>query len=384
MTGYIKQKIGVLGGGQLGKMLCQAAHPMGIRLHVMDQSDNYPTAAVTPLFTEGNFQNYKDVISFGRDMDILTIEIENVNTEALLFLEKNGIKVYPQPKIIDLIKDKGTQKSFYAEHGLPTPAFSLHEDKNAILKAIQRASITLPFVQKIRTGGYDGRGVLVVKEEADLENLMDGPSVIEQLVDIKKELAVIVARSTNGEIKSFPLVEMQFHPTANLVELLFSPSQVSEEIQQKAKAISEQIAEKMEIFGLLAVELFLDKNDNILINEVAPRPHNSGHHTIEANITSQYEQHLRAILGLPLGNTDLIVPAAMTNLLGEPGYTGKAIYQNIEKCMEISGAHLHIYGKDTTKPYRKMGHVTAINPDLNEAIIRAKKVKDQLKIISKK
>jgi 5-(carboxyamino)imidazole ribonucleotide synthase len=383
MEGYVNKKIGVLGGGQLGKMLCQAAHPMGIKLHVMDQSDNYPTAAVTPYFTEGNFQNYRDVVSFGRDKDILTIEIENVDTTALHYLEKNGIKIYPQPNVIDLIKDKGEQKQFYKKNQLPTSPFQLYEDDKSILKAVEKGALKLPFVQKIRTGGYDGRGVQIVRSEEDLKNIMLEPSVVENLVDIDKEIAVIVARSANGEIKTFPVVEMEFHPTANLVEILFAPSKINNEKQEEARKIATKIAEKLEIIGLLAVELFLDNEGKILINEVAPRPHNSGHQTIEANVTSQYEQHLRAILGLPLGDTEILVPAAMANLLGDPEYNGKAIYNNIENCLRLSGVHVHLYGKEITSPFRKMGHVTVVDKDLDNAIAKAKEVKNTLKIISK-
>lgn len=383
MEGYVNKKIGVLGGGQLGKMLCQAAHPMGIKLHVMDQSDNYPTAAVTPFFTEGNFQNHKDVVSFGRDKDILTIEIENVDTTALHYLEKNGIKVYPQPEIIDLIKDKGEQKQFYKKNNLPSSPFHLFENESSIIKAIDKGTIKFPFVQKIRKGGYDGRGVQIIKSQDDIVKLIPEPSVVEPMVEIDKEISVIVARSASGEVKTYPAVEMEFHPTANLVEILFCPSSITEEQEKKAAEIAIRIAEKFEIIGLLAVELFVDKSGNILINEVAPRPHNSGHQTIEANVTSQYEQHLRAILGLPLGETAILVPSAMGNLLGEPDHHGKAIYNNIEDCLKVPGAHIHLYGKDITKPFRKMGHVTVVDKDLQKAIEKAKKVKETLKIITK-
>lgn len=380
---YTNQKIGVLGGGQLGKMLGQSASMMGLQMHVLDTDKYFPAAASCMSFTEGSFKDYDDIIAFAGDKDVVTVEIELVNTDALHELVKQGKKVYPQPHLLDMIKDKGLQKQFYQEKGLVTSEFVLAQDASEIKQWVLDGKLSVPFVQKARTDGYDGRGVHIVRSIGDLSNLLDVKSVIEPLVDINREIAVIVARNPQGDVSSFPVVDMEFHPTANLVEYLFSPSQVNEEIQKKAIELAESIAKEMKIVGLLAVELFLTKDNKILINEVAPRPHNSGHHTIEANITSQYEQHLRAILGMPLGDTTLIQPAVMVNLLGAPGHTGEAVYQNIDECLSTSGAHLHLYGKAITKPYRKMGHATIVDKDLDRAIEKATFVKDTLKIITK-
>ena len=382
MKSYLNQKIGVLGGGQLGKMLCQAASPMGINLYILDAAPTFPAGLVAPQFTQGDFNNYDDVLNFGKDKDIITIEIENVNTDALVKLTLMGKKVYPQAPIIELIKDKGLQKSFYKKHHLPTSDFELYDDHLSILNDVKNGTLKIPFVQKARSGGYDGRGVHIVKTKSDLDNLLECPSVVEDLVKIEKEIAVIVARNTKGKINSFPVVDMEFHPTANLVEFLYSPSKLHIDLQNQVTRIAEQIVRELEIVGLLAVELFLDENGRILINEVAPRPHNSGHHTIEANITSQYQQHLRAICGLPLGSTRTIQAAVMANILGEDGYAGDAIYKNIEECLSEDGVYLHLYGKAQTKPFRKMGHITAVAPDLDEAIEKARKVKNLLKVIS--
>lgn len=374
----INKKIGILGGGQLGKMLCQDASKLGINLYILEKDDTFPAAGVCRNFFYGDFKNYDDVYAFGKEMDILTVEIEAVNTEALHALQKEGVKVYPQPEILDIIKDKGIQKLYYQKNGFPTSPFQIYESKAAVLQAIENREWTLPFVQKSRKDGYDGQGVRVIRTSSDLEDLIDAPCMIESLVDIDKEISVIVARSTTGEVRAFPVVEMEFHPTANLVEYLFSPSSLEQSIQEKAKSIAVSLVKKMEIIGLLAVELFLTKSGEILINEVAPRPHNSGHQTIEGNITSQYEQHIRAISGLPLGDTKAIAPSVMINLLGSPDNSGPTIYKNIDHCLEISGAHFHLYGKAISKPYRKMGHATVIADTLEEAIVKAKKIKKTL------
>ncbi|MFT6335536.1 MAG: 5-(carboxyamino)imidazole ribonucleotide synthase [Halioglobus sp.] len=379
----INEKVGILGGGQLGKMLCQEASKLGVRLNVLEKDDSFPAAGVCPDFTYGDFKNYNDVLNFGRQMNIITVEIEAVNTEALYQLEKEGKQVYPQPHLLDLIKDKGTQKSWYADHNLPTSPFELLDDANAVRLSVADGRWSIPFVQKIRKDGYDGQGVKVVRSESDLDNLLDAPCLLESLADIDKEIAVIVARSASGEVKSFPVVEMEFHPTANLVEFLFSPSSITEEQKEEARGIAESIATKMEIVGLLAVELFLNNDGSIWINEVAPRPHNSGHQTIEGNITSQYGQHLRAILDLPLGDTAERGASVMVNILGEDNYKGPVHYEGLAECLTISGANIHIYGKADTKPFRKMGHATIVDTDLESAIIKAKQLKTTLKVITK-
>ncbi|MBK8393274.1 MAG: 5-(carboxyamino)imidazole ribonucleotide synthase [Saprospiraceae bacterium] len=372
-------KIGILGGGQLGRMLVQAAIPLDIDISVMDKSVDFPTPDIWPYFQEGDFTNYDHVMEFGRTVDVLTIEIESVNVEALYDLEREGKVIFPQPRLLDIIADKGFQKNFYKEHDLPTSSFILC-DGFEIKDKIVSGEVTFPFVQKVRKGGYDGRGVQVVFSEADLEKLLSGPSVVEKMVDIQKEIAVIVCRGMDGQMSHFPVVEMSFHPTANLVEFLFSPSTLPSEKQKEAIEISRGIADKMGIYGLLAVELFEDADGNILINEVAPRPHNSGHHTIEACITSQYEQLIRVLSGFPLGDTDLIQPTVMINLLGEDGFAGIPIFEGLGEVLGMKGVYPHIYGKTTTKPFRKMGHVTVMNQQLDEAINLAQKVKEILKV----
>lgn len=376
------QKIGVLGGGQLGKMLCQAASINGIRLHILEMDDSFPAAGVCPDITYGDFKNYDDVLSFGREMDVITVEIEAVNTRALHQLVKEGKKVFPQPHLLDLIKDKGDQKTWYEKHGFSTSPFELFDDASSARKSIGEGKWTLPVVQKSRRDGYDGQGVKVVRKITDLDELIDGPCLLEKMADINKEISVIVARNPSGDIESFPVVEMEFHPTANLVEFLFSPSSIPMPKQQEAIEIAEKLANKLEIVGLLAVEFFLNKNGDIWVNEVAPRPHNSGHQTIEGNITSQYAQHLRAIQDWPLGDTSARSSSVMVNILGANGHTGDAIYDGLDKCMEISGASIHLYGKATTKPFRKMGHATIIDDDINEAIKKAKLLKQTLKVIA--
>lgn len=379
----INKKVGILGGGQLGKMLCQEASKLGIRLNILEKDDSFPAAGVCPDFTYGDFKNYDDVLVFGRQMDIITVEIEAVNTEALYQLEKEGKEVYPQPRLLDLIKDKGTQKSWYADHKLPTSPFELFDDASAVRNAVNEGRWSIPFVQKTRKDGYDGQGVKVVRSESDLDSLLDAPCLLESLADIDKELAVIVSRSVSGEVNSFPVVEMEFHPTANLVEFLFSPSNITKVQKEEARKIAESIAKKMEIVGLLAVELFLNNDGSIWINEVAPRPHNSGHQTIEGNITSQYAQHLRAILDLPLGDTAERGASVMVNILGEDNYKGPVHYEGLSDCLKISGANIHLYGKADTKPFRKMGHATIVDENLESAIKKAKQLKTTLKVITK-
>ncbi len=379
----ISKKVGILGGGQLGKMLCQEASKLGIRLNILEKDDSFPAAGVCPDITYGDFKNYDDVLAFGRQMDVITVEIEAVNTEALHKLEQEGKKVYPQPHLLDLIKDKGTQKSWYSEHKLPTSPFELFADADAVRQAVRDGKWEIPFVQKSRKDGYDGQGVKVVRTESDLDDLLDVPCLLESLADIDKEIAVIVARSVSGEVKSFPVVEMEFHPTANLVEFLFSPSNISDKQKESAREIAESIATKMDIVGLLAVELFLNKDGRIWINEVAPRPHNSGHQTIEGNITSQYGQHLRAILDLPLGDTAERGASVMVNILGEDDYRGPVYYDGLTECLKLSGANIHLYGKADTKPFRKMGHATIVDESLEIAIKKAKQLKSTLKVITK-
>ncbi len=371
-------KLGILGGGQLGRMFIQDATNFDVKVHILDKGTASPASTSAYQFTDGVITNYDDVYAFGKDKDVLTIEIENVNIKALYKLQEEGVKVYPQPEIIEMIQDKGAQKQFYAKHNIPTAPFYLIENRNEISSYITE----LPFMQKMRVGGYDGKGVVALRDENDIQNGFDAPSVLEKFVDFEKELSVIVARTESGEVKSFPLVEQEFNPEANLVEFLFSPADVSEDIRQKARTIAEDLVEKLDFVGLLAVELFLTKSGEVLVNEIAPRPHNSGHHTIEGNYTSQFEQHMRAILNLPLGHTDIVIPSVMINLLGEKGYTGKVKYEGMEDILSMPGVTPHIYGKTETKPFRKMGHVTVVNPSLEEAKTIAHQVKNTIRVIS--
>jgi 5-(carboxyamino)imidazole ribonucleotide synthase len=378
----VNTKIGILGGGQLGKMLCQAGSKLGLDLSILEKDASFPAGAICRQFFSGDITDYDDVYRFGKEMDVITIEIENVNISALEKLEQEGKKVFPQTDVLRIIKDKGLQKTFYEGNNIPTSDFSLFKDADHIRHAVVSGMITIPFVQKSRTDGYDGKGVKVVRTQADLDDLIDAPSIMEEMVDIAAEISVIIARSETGRSTYFPVAEMEFHPTANLVEFLFCPSSLTPSQQQEAIALAQSVADKLEIVGLLAVEMFLDKQGNILVNEVAPRPHNSGHHTIEACSISQYELHLRALLDLPLPEVELIRPAVMVNVLGEPGHSGPTVYQGMTDCLAHSGVHPHIYGKKDTKPFRKMGHVTIVKSTLEEAKSLAQFIKNTLKVIT--
>lgn len=370
--------IGILGGGQLGRMLIQNAVNLNLNISILDPDKNAPCRHLVKKFTVGSLTDYDAVYEFGKDKDLITIEIENVNIEALKALEKEGKKVYPQPHIIELIQDKGSQKMFYQRNNIPSPDFFLVENKAQIGKYADY----FPFFQKLRTGGYDGKGVTKLVNPHHLDKAFDAPSVLERFVDFDRELAVIVARSESGEIKCFPVVECEFNPEANLVEFLFSPANIKKSIEKEAIQLATTVAEKLGIVGLLAVELFLTKDGKVLVNEVAPRPHNSGHHTIEANVTSQFEQHLRAILNLPLGDTAIVRAGVMVNLLGDFGYEGNAVYQGMEDVLKFSGVYVHLYGKATTKPFRKMGHATIVDDDILKAKQKARLVKNTLKVIT--
>ena len=376
-------RIGVLGGGQLGKMLALAAGPYHLPIALMDESSTFPAAPYAYRFVEGSFKDYDSVYNFGKTVDILTIEIEHVNTAALHQLKTEGIKIHPSPEALDIIKDKGLQKQFYEQHRIPTADFKLYVNEQEVKQAVDDGQLELPFVQKSRTAGYDGRGVSVIKTQDDLQNkLLPGACVIEDLVELNKEIAVIAARNEQGEIQTFPAVEMIFNPIANLVEFLSCPASISQDIANKADQLAQQVIEAYDICGLLAVELFLDKNGELLVNEVAPRPHNSGHHTIESTYTSQYDQHLRAILNWPLGSTEIKTPAVMVNLLGAADFTGPAYYEGLDQCLALPGTNIHLYGKAITKPFRKMGHVTVLGHSIEEAMHKAKQVQDKLRVIA--
>jgi 5-(carboxyamino)imidazole ribonucleotide synthase len=366
--------VGILGGGQLGRMLIQSGIDFNISFSVLDPDVHAPCAQLTE-FHHGKLTDYETVLKFGLNCDIITIEIENVNTSALKELAKQGKRIFPQPEVIELIQDKRTQKIFYQSKGIPTAPFIITETKHDILKHKD----FLPAVNKLGKEGYDGRGVQIIRTEYDIKNAFDNPGLLEKLIDFEKEISVIVARNSKGEILSYPPVEMVFNPTQNLVEYLFAPADLSTNQVQEADAIAKQVIKELDMVGILAVEMFVTK-EGILVNEIAPRPHNSGHQTIEANVTSQYEQHLRAIMNWPLGSTDILIPSAMVNLLGEPGFTGFAKYEGFEEVIKIPGVHVHLYGKAITKPFRKMGHVTIIDKDVLSLKEKTHFVKETLKV----
>ena len=375
---YKGLKVGVLGGGQLGRMLLQKSYSYNIEMAFIDPDAHAPCREISNWFYRGDLNNFKLIYDFGKKCDVVTIEIENVNVDALEKLEQEGIKVFPQPRCIKIVQDKGLQKLFYKENAFPSSEFFLIEGK----KDLELFKDQLPIVQKLRKGGYDGKGVQILKNIKDLEKAFDGPCVLEKLVDIKQEISVIACRGQNGDVKAFPPVEMEFNPEANLVEFLFSPAGIPKEIEAKAMEMAKSIIVQLDMVGILAVEMFLTNDHQLLVNEIAPRPHNSGHQTIEGNVTSQYDQLLRCVIGMPLGNTDITIPSVMVNLLGEKDFMGSVKYQDIEKAMAIDGVNIHIYGKSETKSFRKMGHVTIVDRDLEKAKEKAKIVKDTLKVIS--
>ncbi len=370
--------LGVLGGGQLGRMLIQSAINYNQDIHILDPDPNAPCKDIAQQFTVGSLKDYATVYAFGQHCDVITVEIEAVNTEALQKLADEGKKVYPQPHLLALIQDKRKQKQFYLEHGVPTAEFILTENKDEV---IANASF-LPAVNKLGKEGYDGRGVQVLRTAADLDQAFEAPGLLEKLIDFEKEIAVTVARNERGEVVAYPAVECAFHPTANLVEFLFAPAGIPPEIEQKAQAIAKDLILKLDLVGILAVELFVTRTGEVLVNEIAPRPHNSGHHTIEANFTSQFEQHFRAVMNWPLGNTALRCPAAMINLLGEPGYEGAAVVEGLAEAMAEKGVYIHLYGKKYTKPFRKMGHVTLLGEDIEDVKDKAQRIKALIKIKS--
>lgn len=375
--------LGILGGGQLGKMLLYDTRKFDIRTHVLDPSAEAPCKIACDYFEQGDLMDYDTVYAFGKKVDVLTFEIEGVNVDALEKLEAEGTVVYPSANTLRKIQDKGIQKSFYKEHGIPTASFFLFESRAQLNEAIQSGQQTVPFVWKSCTGGYDGRGVQIIRKESDLESLPDTPCIAETMIPFKNELAVIVARNPRGEVRTYPVVEMEFHPEANQVEYVICPARISPEVAKKARNVAKQVSEAFRHVGLLAVEMFQTETDDILVNEVAPRPHNSGHYSIEASFTNQFEQHLRAILDLPLGKTDSKVGGIMVNLVGAEGYTGDVVYENIEQILGMEGVTPHIYGKKQTRPFRKMGHVTIIDEDLATARKVAEQVKKTIRVISK-
>ncbi|GIM56321.1 5-(carboxyamino)imidazole ribonucleotide synthase [Capnocytophaga canimorsus] len=374
--------LGILGGGQLGKMLLTETRKFDIATKVMDAAADAPARFATNEFVRGDLLDYDAVYHFGKGVDVLTFEIENVNVAALEQLEREGVKVYPTPQSLNIIQNKASQKLFYEQYQIPTAPFQVFEDLNQLKQAAEKGEVTFPFVWKSARFGYDGNGVKIVRCLADLQQLPQGQCLAEMMIPFKNELAVIVVRSPKGEMKTYPVVEMEFHPEANQVEYVICPARIPDEIAQKAQAVALQVADAFNSVGLLAVEMFQAQNDEILVNEVAPRPHNSGHYSIEASYTNQFEQHLRAILNLPLGATESKVAGVMVNLVGEEGFQGDVVYQNIEQIMAMEGVTPHIYGKRQTRPFRKMGHVTIVNPNLSKAREIAQEVKQTIRVVS--
>lgn len=374
---FVSPVIGILGGGQLGRMLVQKGMDWNLRLRTMDPDPEAPCSNMGD-FVHGKIRDFNDVVAFGEACDILTIEIENVNTAALKELRQRGKKIFPSPEVIELIQDKRSQKLFYEKHGIPTAPFVLTENREEV--AFHAGFI--PGVHKLGKEGYDGRGVQVLHSADEVGKAFDAPGVLEKFVDFEKEISVIVARNEAGAISTFPAVEMVFHPVANLVEYLFAPAELKPGMAEEADQLARKVILQLDMVGLLAVEMFVTRDGKVLVNEIAPRPHNSGHQTIEGNITSQYEQHLRSILNLPLGSTDLRSPSAMVNLLGEADHSGLARYEGLAAVLELPGVFVHLYGKKFTKPFRKMGHVTIIDRDVESLKKKANFVKQTLKVIA--
>jgi len=371
-------KLGVLGGGQLGRMLLAETQKFDIHTSILEKSPDAPCSLIVDDFILGDITNYDDVYNFGKTVNLLTIEIEHINIEALLQLEKEGLMVYPQPNILQTIKNKGLQKDFYYKNSIPTANYKRFNS----LKELKKENHNYPFIWKSAEFGYDGTGVKKINCLSDLDLLPDVMCISEDIIEFKMELAVIVARNNKGEITTYPVVEMEFNSNSNQVEYVLSPARITKKTAAKAEKIAINVTNKFKHVGLLAVELFLTQTDEIIVNEVAPRPHNSGHLSIENSFTNQFEQHLRAILNLPLGNTENKIAAVMVNLVGANNYNGDVHYKNIESILSIKGVTPHIYGKKITKPNRKMGHVTIINNDIEKARMLAEKVKNTIKVIS--
>ncbi len=385
MTNYFSSdfKLGILGGGQLGKMMLYETRKFDIQTRVLDPSPEAPSRFSCNYFEQGDLMDFDTVYNFGKHADVLTFEIETVNVEALEKLETEGIKVYPSSQTLRIIQDKGKQKDFYTTKKIPTATYRRYNSLQELIEGVDAGKHEFPFIWKSTQGGYDGKGVSVIRKEQDVKDLPDTACIAEKMIPFKNELAVIVVRNPDGEVKTYPVVEMEFHPEANQVEYVLCPARIDDSVTTKARGLAKQVSEAFEHVGLLAVEMFQTEDDEILVNEVAPRPHNSGHYSIEGSYTNQFEQHIRAILNLPLGETESKVGAVMVNLVGEEGHTGDVCYENIEKIMQMKGVTPHIYGKRETRPFRKMGHVTIVNSDLAEARKIAEKVKKTIKVIAK-
>lgn len=365
-------KIGILGGGQLGRMLIQEALKYDDKFYTLDPSADCPCANISH-HTLGDFNDYDSVMDFGKDKDILTIEIEHINAKALEDLEKQGVKLVPSPAIIKIIQQKILQKEFYQKNNIPSPEFQVIQTKSEV-------NFPFPFVQKLNTGGYDGKGVQVIRAEKDLEKLWDEPSVLEALVDIDKELSVIVAKNESGEIKAFPVTEMIADPKLNLLDFNICPSQISAEVQKQIDEIVEKFIASANSAGLFAIELFLDKKGKVWVNETAPRLHNSGHQSQEGNTNSQFEQMYRVVRNLPLADTKICGFSGMLNLVGEEGFSGKVHYEGLEEVLKLPKTFVHLYGKPQTKPGRKMGHINILADSREELLEKLVKVKSLIKV----
>ena len=368
-------KIGILGGGQLGRMLIQDALKYDDEFHVLDPNPECSCARIS-IFTEGNFNDKNDVFDFGKDKDVVSIEIEHVSVEGLEMLENKGVKVIPTSKIIKIIQQKILQKQFYDKHEIPSPEFQI------ILSKEEEIVLAFPFVQKLNTGGYDGKGVQIIKDESDLIKLWDEPSVLEKLVDIDKELSLIIAKNESGEIKIFPVTEMVADPELNLLDFNICPTQISEDVQEQIDKIADQFMTAAKSEGLFALELFLDKNGKVWVNETAPRLHNSGHQTQEGNANSQFEQFYRVLKNLPLADTSHFGFSGMLNLVGEENHSGKVKYQGLENVLKLPNTYIHLYGKTDTKPGRKMGHINVLAESREELMADLIHIKSLVKVVS--
>lgn len=371
-------KVGILGGGQLGRMLLQAAANYTVETYVLENDEHCPSAHLCHHFTKGDITDFDAVYQFGKNLDAITIEIESVNVDALEKLQLEGVKVYPHPSAIRTIKNKIVQKQFYKDNGIPSSAFIITHSKEDLFNHIS----FLPAVHKIGEGGYDGKGVQVLNTEFDFDKAFDASSVLEKKVSIKKEIALIVAMNDIGETALFPASEMMVNPALNLLDYQVSPALIPEKILWVVEAVAVKLVKALNSPGLFAVEMFIDQQDEVWVNETAPRVHNSGHHTIEANYCSQYDMLWRIMLQYPLGNTDPILPAAIVNIIGEEGFSGVAIYEGLEEVLKTDNAFVHLYGKTQTKPGRKMGHVTIMHKDYQDLTHKANKIKNILKVKS--
>ena len=372
----LNKKIGIIGSGQLGRMTIQEARKMDIYTNVLTPEIPSPSSDISNDYIIGDLYDAEKIKELANKSDIITYEIEHINVEVLKELEESGTDVYPSSKVIGLIQDKSKQKELLNKNSIPTSDWMMYNDN--IEEIVEKYGF--PLVQKSCKGGYDGKGVFIIKNEKDIQNMIKGDSFFEKHIDFQIEVAVMVARNRAGDIKTYPLVEMVFDEKTNICDTVLVPARVSNEIKKEAEEIALKCIEALDGVGIFGVEMFLTKDNQILVNEIAPRPHNSGHYTIEACMTSQYEQYLRAIMDLPLGSTKLLSPAVMVNLVGEDKHTGNAIVKGAEDALAIEGAYLHIYGKRETKPFRKMGHATILDEDVKKAYEKAMKVKDLIRI----